>query len=112
MEMAFPHGVDFEVLNRPHQGKEVTGVVTIGLGRMVLQVDLPFFLHEGLQELLCEGLDPLFHFFYDLLAGFVPYRGSPSFLFQSFLGRLPYFPSDTVVGTLLGVLRSKDPRAP
>mgnify|MGYP001126054858 CR=1 FL=1 len=97
MEMAFPHGVDFEVLNRPHQGKEVTGVVTIGLGRMVLQVDLPFFLHEGLQELLCDVPDPLLQqFFYQLPAGFVPYRGLPFFLFQSFLGRLPYCPSDTI----------------
>ena len=63
MEMAFPHGVDFEVLNRPHQGKEVTSVVAIGLRRMVFQTDLPFLPHEGLQELLCEGLDPLFQFF-------------------------------------------------
>jgi len=70
MEMAFPHGVDFEVLNRPHQGKEVTSVVAIGLRRMVFQTDLPFLPHEGLQELLCEGLDPLFQFFLDFLPGF------------------------------------------
>ena len=63
MEMAFPHAGDFEVLNRPHQGEEFTGVVAIGLRRMVFQIDLPFLPHEGLQELLCEGLDPLFQFF-------------------------------------------------
>ena len=63
MEIAFPHAGDFDVLNRPHQGKEVTSVVAIGLRRMVFQVDLPFLPHEGLLELLCEGLDPPLQFF-------------------------------------------------
>jgi len=36
--------------------------VAIGLGGMVFQGDFPFFLHEGLQEFLDRGLDPLFHF--------------------------------------------------
>jgi len=72
MEMAFPYTGNFEVLHRPHQGQEVTGVVAVGLGGMVFQVDLPFLLHEGLQKLLHHGLDPLLHFLYDFLAGFVP----------------------------------------
>gem|GEM_PF-3712162 len=59
-----------EVLQGPHQGKEVMGVVAVGLGGMVFQVALPFLPHEGLQQLLHHGLDPLLHFFYRFLRGF------------------------------------------
>ena len=59
MEITFPHAGNFEVLHRPHQGKEITGVVTVSLGGMVFQVDLPFFLHEGRWQFLDQGPDLL-----------------------------------------------------
>jgi len=61
MEISFPYAGYFEVLHGSYQSQEIAGVVTVGLGGMAFQVDLPFFLHKGLQELLYHGLDPLFH---------------------------------------------------
>ena len=48
MEIAFPYAGNLEVLHRSHEGKEVAGVVVVGLRGMLLQVNLPFFPHEGL----------------------------------------------------------------
>jgi len=43
---------NFEGLHRPHAGKEVAGVGAVGLGGMVLQVNLPFLLCKGLVGLI------------------------------------------------------------
>jgi len=59
MEMAFSDARDLEVLQGAGEGEEVPGVVAVGLHGMVFQVDLPFFLHEGLWQFLDQGPDLL-----------------------------------------------------
>ena len=52
MEVPLPHPGHPEVLQGPEQGEEITGVVTVPFGGVLLQVELPFLQHELLQEVL------------------------------------------------------------
>jgi len=64
MEIAFTDAGNFEVLQRAGEGEEVPGVVAVGLGRDGFpgRSSIPLLLHEGLQELLYYGLNPLLRF--------------------------------------------------
>ena len=63
MEVAIPYARDFQVLQGTDEGEEVAGVVAVGLGGMILQVDFPSLFHEGFQDFFDYLLDLLFHFF-------------------------------------------------
>jgi len=62
MKLSLANAGDLEVLQGTRKGEEVSGVVPVGLGRMLRKVQGPLLPHEPLQKLLNHGLDLLSHF--------------------------------------------------
>ena len=56
MEVPLPYPRDPQLLQGGEQGEEVTGVVVVPLGGMLLEIDLPFLQHEPLQQGLDQSL--------------------------------------------------------